>query len=807
MNFKNCTSNSYLRFSALLTIFLVASSVFSQKNGKIIGNIIDNQNPLEYATVTIATTEDTTKVINYTITDSTGNFSIENIQFGDYQIKVSLIGYISSSKNISLKNEILLKNWTLSKDTKTLNEVVISSQKKLIEKTSDGFIINAATNIAQVGGTATDLLKSTPTVSIDGDGAITMRGKKPLILINGRNSKLSNTDLIPASSIESIEIINNVSAKYDANAQSGIINIRLKKNKLNGTNGAAALAIGKGSRARVSSSFIVNHKTETWNIGLGYDNRFAGRTKLITGNRTNLNIADDFQLNQERNDERVERLQNLKFNVDYVPNAIYSFSLEAIGNAEEQDNDEKLRTFVYKQNNNFNNGNDRHSLEYERTKVAEFALNFNRRFDNEEKTLSAGLSTSLDKGRENTDITTIGLDASGTSLLGNILQKTHTYENSSESYVFLDYAIPLSEKGILETGFKGTFRTNINDFESSKLVGNEFIINPTSTNIFKYNEYINAFYFAYHAYIGTKEKPYWKYGIGLRFEQVSNEGKTNSNSTNFKNTYEKLFPTADISYILGENAYWKLSYGKRINRPDLDEFNPFVDITDALNPHSGNPYLKPEIIQALELGYNKTWNKLSFSCNLFYRYSENSIRNLLQPQGNGVVLRLPVNIGNAINYGIENVLSLNISSFYDFNASVSLLQQELNGAILTDELLQKSFYWFGKMIHNFSITKNSKLQIIGNYNAPNITPQGRQIAFYNIDLGFQHKLGTGNARLGIVAVDIFNTLASGQKLSTTEFISSRYSKADSRAIMFTFGYTFKSIFKEKLMENKFSREF
>jgi outer membrane receptor protein involved in Fe transport len=226
-----------------------------------------------------------------------------------------------------------------------------------------------------------------------------------------------------------------------------------------------------------------------------------------------------------------------------------------------------------------------------------------------------------------------------------------------------------------------------------------------------------------------------------------------------------------------------------------------------LNPHSGNPNLKPEIIQALELGYNKEWAKMTLSTNLFYRYSENTIRSFSQPQANGAVLRLPVNIGTAYNYGLENIFTAQPTDFYDVNASITLFQQTFNGSNVATDAVQNSFNWYGKLINNFQATKNSKLQIIGNYKSAATTPQGRTIAQYAIDLGFQQKLGKGNARLGLVVVDVFNTLKSGGNTYTSEFTSNRASKADTRALMLTFAYAFKSAFKEKLLDNKFSKEY
>ncbi len=797
------------------TLCFLSNIVFAQKTGKIIGNISDNQQIIEFANVTLAKMPDSTKIVHFTSTDSLGKFAFDKVNLGTYLIKISLIGYKSFSQSIVLSEEndsYSLNNLIIKNDGKLLNEVVVTSQKKLIEKTSEGFIVNAAANITQIGGTATDLLKSTPTVAVDADGGITLRGKTPLILVNGRNSNLTNADQIPASSIESIEIINSASAKYDANAESGIINIRLKKNTQNGTNGAIALGAGMGSRSRINSSVLLNHKVGKWNIGLGYDNRFAGRTKHITGNRTNYNLPETYQINQDRNDERVERLQNLKLNLDFSPNDKNSLSLEAIGNIEGQDNLEDLKSLIYKQNNSYNSGNDRYSGEFRRAKVAEFALNYSRKFSNPQKSLSVNANTSIENGKENTDISAQNLSESLTNLGETLFQKTHNYENGNISNAMLDYAFPVSEKSFLETGYKGTFRSIRTDYESSNKVGNDrlandYIINTASSTIFNFNEQIHALYALFHAYLGEKDKQKWKYELGLRAEKVNNGGETQNLSTKFTNDYLKLFPTANFSYFVTSDEFWKISYGKRINRPRLGQLNPFVDITDALNPHSGNPNLKPEIIQALEVGYNREWKNISLSSNAFYRHSKNTIRNFFQQQANGIVLNMPMNIGSADSYGFENIFTAKATKFYDLNASVTLFQQKLNGSNISSDAIQNSFNWYGKLINNFVLSKGGKLQLIGNYNSAATTPQGQLIALYNVDLGFQQKLGKGNARLGLVVVDLFNTLKSGSKNITTDFVSNRTQKADTRAIMLTFAYTFRSAFKEKLLENKFSKEF
>jgi outer membrane receptor protein involved in Fe transport len=794
----------------ILLFSLVTQYLFSQNTGKVGGNVYDKKTPLEFVTIILFKTADTAKAAYFTITDSAGGFTFEKIELGEYLIKFSLTGYKPNTQKLLLtETYAVLKttNYVLEKDAGTLQTVTVTAQKKLIEKTPQGFVVNAAAAITAAGGTATDLLKNTPTVSVDAEGVITLRGKTPLILINGRNSNLSNPNQIPASSIESIEIINNPTAKYDANAESGVINIKLKKNKQNGTNGALALGAGAGSRGRINSSALVNHKTKKWNIGLGYDNRFAGRTRKIDGSRTNFYLPDEYLLNQNRNDKRLEQLQNVKFNFDFSPDAKNNFSFEAIGNSEGQDNNESLNTAIYKQNSMLNSKVNRRSLELARSKVAEFALDYNRKFTNERKSLSATISSSIDRGRENTDITSQPLDKYDAFTGNPWFQKTHNYENGIISTAIFDYAFPISKKAQVETGFKGVYRSITADFETADLINNIYKINTAASNIFNFNEQVNAAYVQYGSSFSKIDDKIWKYNLGVRAEYVSNKGKTQSGSTRFTNQYLKLFPTASLVYYTQQQTYWKISYGKRINRPGLGQLNPFTDITDSLNPHSGNPYLKPEIIHAIELGYNKEWADFSFSSNLFYRYAFNSIKQYAQLQPSGASLTYPVNIGSALTYGIENIIVIKAAKFYDCNASISLFQQQLDGSNVSTEAVQQAFGWYAKLINNFIPWQGAKLQITGSYNAPIATPQGKRIAQYFADLGFQQKLGKGNTRLGLTVTDIFNTFKSGYINTTDAFSNYRYGKADTRAFIITFAWFFKSVFREKLLENKFSTDY
>jgi len=779
--------------------------------GKITGNVLNNNKSVEFATVTISNVQDSNKVLLYEATDSLGAFSFSKLNYGSYLVKVKLVGYLPITKTATLNANISALNFkdlNLIEDASALSKVTVTAQKKMIEKTIEGFIINTANNITQIGGTATDLLKATPTVTVDNDGVITLRGKTPLILINGRNSSLANTDQITASSIESIEIINNASSKYDANAESGIINIKLKKNKQAGTSGAIAGGGGIGDKGRINSSIILNNKVGKWNIGLGYDNRFAGRTRKIESNRTNYNLVDNYSIIQNRNDERVEKLQNLKLNLDYNINQYNTISFEALGNMESQDNNEDLISKLYKKPTVFTSSNNRHSFEYEKVKEGEFALNYLKTYQHSKKTMNATVSSSVEKGRQNTDIFTKALNESLSQTGVMQTQLTHNYEDGVITNAKLDYYIPVSKNGVFETGYKGLFRTIKTDYLTADKINETYITNTLVSNVFNFNEQVQAFYIQYHNTTeNNTSQSNWTYAAGLRAEQVNNTGETVTQSTRFSNNYLKLFPTANLSFNMNEKESFKISYGKRINRANVNQLNPFVDITDILSPHCGNPNLKPEIIDAYELAYNKGNVKLNFTSSLFFRHSTNAIRPFYIQQSNGAILNMPMNIGNTDNYGLETMVISKPVNFYDFNASATLFQQKINASNIAAEAVQSSMNWSGKLINNFSINNKSKLQVIANYISPKTTPQGESFSMYNVDLGFQQKIGKTNFKMNFILVDAFNTLKSGYNTETSTFSIYRSQKSDTRAFMITLAYSFKSALKDKMLENKFNAEY
>ena len=801
--------------SLLLLVTTLNLNVFAQRSGYVTGIVKENGSPVGFANVYLTLQTDSTEIITATVSDEYGKFLLENIGPGYYFLNFRVMGTRQKKIPLILNAAtpfVDLSDISLEADPRQLNAVEIRGMRNLIEKTEDGFVVNAAGNLTQVGGTAADLLKNMPGVLVNADGEITLRGRTPLTLINGRISGITGVDRsaqlerIAASSIDRIEIMNTPSAKYDADAEGGIINIILKKNEDRGTNGAFAVGAGLGERFRLNASMLLNHKTDKWNVGLEYDNWYTTRTRRLNGDRISFDLPDQYYLIQRRSDERLVLFQNAKTTIDYAPDKKNKINLEALWAFPGENNNETLNSTFETSEHNFASSNKRHSNEIRRSHAFEVSLVYKRAYNNPDKLLSANISNTFGRDRENTDITTQPLSEQEQPMGNSSLERTHSYENSNLSNFSLDYANPVSARGILEAGYKGILRYLNSDFERANFVGREFAIDPLNTNVFMFREQIHAAYCEYTRWTGEKENPEWKYNVGLRAELVKNNGKTHNESQDFTNEYFNLFPSGSLLYYTKNRNNFKLSYSRRITRPGLGQLNPFIDITDSVNQHSGNPELKPELIHSMEFEYNHLLKKGSVSLSAFHRIRQNAIFSYTVLNSNGVALSRPENFDNASSSGIEMILTDNPFAFWSADLSFSLFDLRIDSNGSQPASSNDPINWYAKLSNTFELFRNTKLQVIGSYTSATVIPQGKSVAVYYVDAGVQHKIMREKGRLGLTITDIFNTQEYGYTLADDNFKFNRRSKLDTRAVMLTFGYTFGTVFKEKLMENRFKND-
>lgn len=798
-----------------ILLLLIHIFAYGQNTGSITGKAIDNEkNSIEFVNVFLTSVNDTTTIVNGTVTDNKGGFVLKNVPPGNYFIQFRFIGFVNHQQPVLLNDankNIELGTIILKQDAIALNAVEITAFRNLIQKTDEGIVVNASENLTQIGGTAADLMKNMPGVQVDMEGNLTMRGKTPLIMINGRVSgiggvdRVTNLEQIPASTIERIEIITNPSAKYDADAESGIINIVLKNNTNLGTNGAAALGGGLGARYRLNGSFLINKNTNKWDLGLAYDNWFTTRTRTVNKQRTQYDSQDAYYLSQPREDERTIQTQTARFNVGYTPNAKNSFKLEGIWLFEGQDNHETIVSTSETSLHDFTSRNSRFSNEIRRFHTGELLFNYTRNF-NQKRVLSIDASSAIEYNKENTDISTQNLTEQNTNIGNPFLQKTHFYEDANLTNLTVNYLHPVKEKGIIETGYKTTLRFINDDYLRSNQQNGDFTTDLSHTDIFKFNEQIHALYLQYTGWTGTEQEPKLKYQFGIRPEQVWNTGDNVQTPYNFSNNYFQLYPSASLMYYTTKRNSVKLAYSKRINRPSIGDYSPFIDITDSLNVWSGNPDIQPEISHAFGITYNHEFKKASLSTSLFYRLTNNSIFPYTTIDISGVSTTRPENFGNSSTYGAEAVFTYKPFNFWTINLDASLYEQRIEQNAQLQNTLKNQLTGYAKFINNLDLWKNGRLQITANYTSPVVIPQGIKKEIYFVDLGFQQKILKGQGRLALTITDIFDTQRSESSVSGSNFEYTHYRKEDTRAVMLIFAYTFKSEFKEKLLENKFKND-
>jgi outer membrane receptor protein involved in Fe transport len=294
----------------------------------------------------------------------------------------------------------------------------------------------------------------------------------------------------------------------------------------------------------------------------------------------------------------------------------------------------------------------------------------------------------------------------------------------------------------------------------------------------------------------------WNWQIGLRMEQVWNTTTSELLQTNRGNDYFNLFPSAKIKRTHGDASTSALSYGRRINRPGLGQLNPFIDITDSLNQYGGNPALVPELVDAIELAHDRSVRKGDLGLRAFYRRARNSIQTFTVLDSNGVAFSRPENFGAMHTAGGELLLAFPVTRFCNVNLSASLYQQWLDDPLLENELLA----WYGKAIVAIVPWKSAKLQVAANYTAPVLLPQGKVEAVYFVDAGFTQSFANGRGRIGITGQDLFRTMVTRRQLSSEDFTFTRSFRVDSRAVLFSLGWTFGGEFKEQVMENRFKND-
>jgi len=739
-------------------------------------------------------------LITGTIGNEKGKFTLE-VAPGVYDLVIESIGYEPiKMANQSFLSSINLGSITVKESNQTLNEVVVKGQKASMELNLDKRIFNVGTDIANKGATASEILGNLPSIQVDPEGGIKLRGSDNVrILIDGKPSTLagingsSGLQSLQGNLIDKVEIITNPSARYEAEGMAGIINIVLKKNQNQGFNGAIETTTGYPEN--FGGTAIVNYRKNKLNFFLNYGvfyRRTPGRgniyQEVYTGKQTNIL--------EQRSQNNVRGLvNNVRGGADYFFNDKTILTASYIYRRTDV---RRISDFFYLdyRGNIFNLYSDtyRQQDEKEAEPNGEYALTFKKSFAKKGKEFSADLRYLDYWERSDQLYTQFGKKPDGTAINElSAVQKALNDEFERQWILQADYVNPIGKDAKLEMGLRTSFRDMINDYiVTEKQANGEFTVIPGLRNIFNYQENISAAY----VILGSKMKQF-SYQFGLRAE--STDIKTELEQTGEKNprNYANLFPSAHFTYSITPDNSFQLSYSKRVRRPTYNDLTPFVTFSDNRNFFSGNPNLNPEFTDAFELGHVKYVDQGSISSSVYYRNTVGKIDRFRMVDTAGFARTMPVNISDQQSMGIEVAGSYNFTKNYKADLSFNAFRAVADASNINVAFQSDTYSWFARHSSRVKIGATD-VQVRANYEAPQQTPQGTRGHIAWMDISASKDIMKGNGTLSLSILDIFNSRINRYE---SRFLDPRdgsgfYTRGQSQgrltSVNLTFNYRFKT---------------
>ncbi|MBC7845697.1 MAG: TonB-dependent receptor [Flavobacterium sp.] len=751
--------NSVLILLLLITSFLSFSQGKPQATRiKITGKVIEkvSKQPLEYATITFFTTN-STKSIAGGITNPKGEFDVD-VTPGIYDIKIEFISF----KPILIKEKDLQKSsnlgqTALEEDASQLNEVVVRAEKSSVEIKLDKKVYNVGQDMMVKGGTVSDVLDNVPSVSVDTEGNVSLRGSDNIrILIDGRPSYAVNIaealKQLPADAIDKVEVITNPSARYDAEGGSGLINIVLKKGKNQGFNGTFIASTGIPETYGISAN--VNYKTEKLNYftTLGYNHRTNEG-----GGKTNSQYFNDDgsiknYLDEDRQTERTRDGFNGRAGIEWTvaPNTYWTNAINY--QKDNGENNDLIKYNNFDAAHNFTGSTYRLGTGENGGENIEYTSNLIKNFNDEGHKLTVDGSISRNSD-DNQSIITGSNNFNNT--LNNQVQKQTQFQ--------ADYVLPIGEGSQFEAGYKGSFGDLNNQYYVLDDQGARI---DNLSNTLEYKENINALYTSY----GFKVNKF-SYLFGLRWEDTNIE--VNLLETNDFNTkkYNNFFPSAFVSYEISDQSNITTSYSKRLSRPRGRFMNPAVNYASNVNIFQGNPDLDPSLTNKFDFGYIKRWDKITFNTSAYFEDTKDVFSFVRSPTGdevNGipVIKSSPINLGKEQKYGFEFTLNYNPFKIWRINSNFNLYNvkttgensyTDTQGNLIVQNLDNQANTWSARVSSKLTLPYKIDWQLNANYNGEQKTAQGKNLGQFSMNTAFSKDVLKDKGTIAFNISDIFNT--------------------------------------------------
>ncbi len=801
------------------TLFSFSQQVVLAPKIKITGKIVEkiSKQPLEYATITFLLPNNP-KPVAGGITNPKGEFEIE-VKPGTYDIKIEFISFkIAEIKQKNLQKNTSLGLISLDEDANQLNEVVIRSEKTTVEIKLDKKVYNVGSDLMVKGGTVSDVLDNIPSVSVDVEGNVSLRGNENVrVLIDGRPSNAINIAealrLIPADAIEKVEVITNPSARYDAEGGGGLLNIILKKGKNQGLNGTIIASAGYPETYGLSGT--LNYKSKNFNLFTtqGYNDRSNPGNAFTNSRYLNADNSTRDYVNETRENERDNKGYNGTFGIELYLNEKTSWTNSINYRKSNGINVDNVFQNNYDSNFKYDYTRNRINLENSDSENVEFTTNFTKKFkkDGHKLTFDGSFSTSdefndalITDTRTNTSVVKF--------------DNTINNQNQSRNLLQMDYVLPFGKSSQFEAGYRGDFSELLTDYS----VVNDGKINTNFTNTLQYKEKVNAVYTQY----GVKFNKFSAL-FGLRFEDSNIE--INQLATNDFNTkkYNNFFPSAFLTYAISDKSSTSVSYSRRVQRPRGRLLNPFNNLSSNINIFVGNPDIDPAFTDALDFGYIKRWDKLTFNTSLYVNKTTDSFQFARRESGefivtvidgedtvvngevtqvNGgadtrtpVIISSPINLATEYRLGFEFTLNYSPFKWWKLNSNFNFFRNETQGDFTYIDFKNKEVVqnfdnvatsWSTRLTSKITLPYKIDWQTNATYNGPQNNAQGRSLGVFGANLALSKDVLKDKGTLSFNISDVFNSRKRMMETFLPGVVSS-YSEMQWRERQFTLSFTYR----------------
>ena len=784
---------------SLFFVFLLLSvDITAQVQGKssIKGTIIDSSSsqPLGYATIKLIANADRELKQEY-ISNDKGEFLAEAAP-GTYYIEVSFMGFRPHITPTFLVNkpEINLGRILLAGEANTLEEVIVQAEKSSMQLSLDKKIFNVGLDLANAGGSAVDILSNVPSVSVDPEGTVKLRGSSNVrILIDGKPSGLvsfkgsGGLQQLQANMIERVEIITNPSARYEAEGMAGIINIVLRKEKKQGFNGSLELTAGDPANFGAAANLNYRHKKVNFFINYGIAYR---RTPGIGSLYQEVYVADTTFILKQNTNGRVTGLNNnIRGGLDFYFNEKSILTAAYLFRRSDADRLTNIRyADFYFDESNPAALTTRRQDETEHEPNSEYSLVYKKSFAEKDHELIAEIKY-LDNWESSDQLFTqkqLAMDGSERPIKTN-LQNSLNDEWEKHFLLQVDYTKPIGKEGKFETGLRSSFRNMTNDYVVND-IDDSGALTPLEglDNIFLYNENIHAVY----GILGNKQNKI-SYQAGLRAEWT--DVKTTLQETHQTNprNYVNLFPSAHFTLDLPQENAIQLSYSRRVRRPFYNDLSPFFTFSDSRNFSSGNPDLDPEFSDVIEIGHIKYLDKGSLSSSIYYRYTNGKISHIRSVDDKGMSINKPENLLSEQAFGTEFIADYSVYKWWKLNFNVNFFHADIDGSNLVKTYKTSTYSWFARQTSRFTVAGNTDIQLRLNYEAPQKTVQGTRKSLYYADLSASRDVFKGKGTVNLNVLDIFNTRKSRSLTEGPNFFTRSDYQYRRRQLNATFSYRIK----------------